>query len=525
MRAILVILLSLCCTLAAGSEPDTGFPVNLAPWEIDTPAHIVSGVLTSDSQGGRYVAELRSSQPAPRKLPYFLPIEGRTGTFASEGSRCTLSSPGVVDFHQQGQGYCGLMITLASPRDARGKELFAWVRGSGKVHLRAADPAWQERQDSVLLQSHSLARAWTRIRVPVEHPRLDASALASVIFQAEGDGRLEFAGLCLVEPGAPGPAAPRASAGARPAGTAVWVWDTDKRLASSDLTWLDFLQGQEVSTVFLHLPREFGPKLAHLVGTMRARGMEVQALQGDRHDVLPEGRALALARLERLLAWQDTLPAEQRFQGLHLDVEPYLLPGFSGARQPDLLRAYLFLVEEVGARAHRHGLPAGFDIPCWYDHLPTLSVAGLDQSPLDHILDRADEIAVMSYRTTASRVLESSRSEREGAARRQKRLWMGLETESLPDETSVRFEGVPREGLAGRDEVVLVGGRFHLGPHPVAGLVWPVKAREDSPARNLSFAGTSSARLLQVRRELQEQSAGAAQAVHHLGSWQRLVGP
>ena len=523
-RASLVVLLWLISGSAWAQKE--GIAVNLSDWGVRQPPEIRGGLLTQDSQGGSYVAELQGpprAQPAP---PFYQPLQGPRGLLASPGSRATWEDS-VLHFDQQPGGFCGFWMRLDSPADLRASEFFVWARGTGRLVVKAADPLWQQRQDGIEVVRAPLQAGWTRLRAPWP-AGLDASQVVSVSFLVEGEGSLEISSACAVAPETPGPAPPPSAAVAPALRPACWIWDTQDRLARPDRSWETFLLRQGIGTVFVQIPRQLDDDLGHLVCELRTQGLQVHALFGDRHDVLAEGRRASLARLDELLRWQDTRPEQERFQGLHVDVEPYLLGGFAGARRQHLLTLYLYLMEEIEARAHQAGIPAGFDIPCWYDQGPALELAGVSQLAHQHILERADAVALMSYRTSAEGVLQCSQSEREWAARLHKPLWLGLETESLPDEVSFRFAGTPRRGQAHSQEVLLVvdeagQGQFVLGPDPRGGWVWPIVAEEKSPARNLTFSAWSEARLEEVRGALQTQVLPFAMAIHHLGSWMQLV--
>lgn len=303
-----------------------------------------------------------------------------------------------------------------------------------------------------------------------------------------------------------------------PSGDAVWVWDTEARLAQPSRDWIDFLEARGVRYVFLQAPRRPSAGFAELVASLRAKGVSVHALFGDRHDIFPEGRAALLEHVGLFAGAVD---------GLHFDIEPYLLPGFGGPRRDEILQLYLDTVRELTEWGHRAGKPVGFDIPSWFDQPPPfagpeqalLLFQGARKAPYQHVLDMADNVALMGYRTRAERVLQISVAERDYASRLGKRLWLGVETTALPDETTWTFAGVPRHGQAEAGEVGLTAdGVFRLGPLGDSGLVWKVVGSEVTPARALSFAGLPRERLETMRRELSPYPL----AFHDLNGWMKL---
>lgn len=303
---------------------------------------------------------------------------------------------------------------------------------------------------------------------------------------------------------------------ARPGRSASWVW-TSTELYSEDRREeaLAYLEEQGVEEIYLQVPAEVGPDFAGLVASLARAGLRVQALDGNPQDVLPERRALVLERLERVLAGG----ARASLAGIHYDIEPYLNPGFGGSRRAELLQGYVALVRELSRRVHAAQLELTLSVPVWFDG-----------ALLNQLLEEADHLALMDYRTDLEDILESARLELDLAAARGRTVWVGLETSPLEDEVTYEFGGEPAHGppasypvVAAResgDDVV-----FWLAWESPP-LYWPVLARRELKASRLSFAGSPRARLEETLREVSRRLAThpgfAGWAVHDLDSWRRL---
>jgi hypothetical protein len=120
--------------------------------------------------------------------------------------------------------------------------------------------------------------------------------------------------------------------------------------------------------------------LAALVRQARGAGIVVEALEGDPQWALRERQGTFWPRLDAVLAWHDSQPPESRLSGIHLDIEPYILPEYKSDQKPRVMREYLELLAEVRKRIEGRGLALAADIPFWYDSRPK------DQ-PDNHILD------------------------------------------------------------------------------------------------------------------------------------------
>ncbi len=500
----------------AFSEPEKGVSVRLSDWLIDSAQEIRQGELTFEMPSGEgYVSDLQAqARPAPVPLRFLQLVPIRQGTFASESGTAESLPGGGLRWSQTGSGFAGAYSQF-TPCDAQGLELCLWVRGQGEVELGMADPDWLSRQDSLRIERRKLTSDWRLWRVIVPGPPFRSEAFTSFSVLGLGQGEIHWAGACLSQPGqAVGPPpAERTDASAR-LGGASWVWDTQQRLEQDPAPWIQFLQEHQVKVVFLQQPETLGPPLEVLISRLHEAGFSVLALNGDRHDILPEARPAVLKRLASLQEFQERVAPAGRFDGLHFDVEPYLLPGFA-ARRVTRLREYLSLVEELVQRGHAMGLKVGFDLPFWFDG-QTVEVAGVDQSVTRHVLQRADEMAIMSYRTEADLVWQCAARSLTWAGELGKPVWLSLETVPLPDEKSFRFEGKPHSGSPQTGEVVYSEGQFWLGPSTRSGLCWSVKPGPVSSGDRISFARLPWSQFVKTLESLRTR---APVAIHDLTHW------
>jgi hypothetical protein len=127
------------------------------------------------------------------------------------------------------------------------------------------------------------------------------------------------------------------------------------------------------------------------------------------------------------LAWQKTVVTTGIFDGIHLDVEPYLTEGWSTNLQATET-AYLSLLDKMRAGST---LPVDADVPFWFgqNQVGTKNLA-------DQVLARVKAVTVMSYRDTGtgtSSMLSVSQDWLTRGAKAGKRVRLGAETGALPD--------------------------------------------------------------------------------------------
>ena len=127
------------------------------------------------------------------------------------------------------------------------------------------------------------------------------------------------------------------------------------------------------------------------------------------------------------LNWQRTVLRTGVFDGIHLDVEPYLAPGWTTALQATQ-KSYLAMLDKVRAGST---LPLEADVPFWFGQY---RVGGKNLA--DEVLKRVAAVTVMSYRDTGTgpnSMLAVSQDWLRRGAVAGKRVRLGAETGPLAD--------------------------------------------------------------------------------------------
>jgi len=284
-----------------------------------------------------------------------------------------------------------------------------------------------------------------------------------------------------------------------------------------------------------------------------------------------------LENLDSVIRYNRESAEDERFHGIHFDIEPYLIPGFHGPRREMILRAFLELFAEMKRRSSRAGLTLGADIPFWYDapgeqtyETVTVEYDGERKPVSQHVIDLADEVTLMDYRTVsygADGTIRHAVGEIEYAGTVGKPILVGLETGPLPDEELLEFRGEPTPGLPDTlppgDLVLMAPGadsvRLYVvwapraappGGEPQAGepridrealsatlqargvdpgqvLLWKIDRRIYVPADKITFDRLGTARLAAVMQETAEAFADhpafAGFAIHYFRSYREML--
>ncbi len=217
------------------------------------------------------------------------------------------------------------------------------------------------------------------------------------------------------------PGASSAGAGltAAPVNTrAMWLWGTDP--AADVIAWAT---RHNVSEVFVYVPPSVLTdggleRLQDLKERAVARRIKLRALGGEADWVIRPAEALA---------WQRTAVSTGLFDGIHLDVEPYLIDAWTTDLQATAA-AYLKLLDRMRAAST---LPLEADVPFWFGQF---SVGRRNLAA--EVLRRVNGVTVMSYRDTAigpNSMLAVSRDWLARGKAAGKRVRLAAETGPLPD--------------------------------------------------------------------------------------------
>ncbi|MEX2115257.1 MAG: hypothetical protein WEB37_00100 [Bacteroidota bacterium] len=416
--------------------------------------------------------------------------------------------------------------------------------GREQLLLKAADEVWNAKEDALpvgeigsFLPKGRIDTTWQTAIIPISAfpKQLITSRLATLVFEVTGSdsGTIEFSSFsfCSV-PMQPQPAS--MSESARQPENAIWVWNTrdlvrDQRALEG---LLSFLRDQSINHVFLAIPydsdhpeaRKGVPinhdEMARVVRSLNASGVKVHALAGDKDFVKPEHRPFVRTTMQNIIRYQQTIGSAAQFYGIHLDIEPYLLPGFSSARQSWHLQNLLEVFAECASLARSARMVIGADIPAWLDAPNELTHRQMEilwnggSKPVyQHIMDLMDFVALMDYRTRAwgeGGFISQAANELRYAAEIRKNIFVGLETVPLPDEKLFVIRGEPKRGMPDtrknivcalrRDRDVLIALFENGTPAMVGALLkdnnrsvadlfwWPVIKETNVPASSLTFA-------------------------------------
>ena len=244
---------------------------------------------------------------------------------------------------------------------------------------------------------------------------------------------------------------------------AIWVWETETLRLLDDRAYetrvVGLLREHGFHTLFLYADdyRGRNPILNErtayrgLLARLHAAGFRVEALLGSYpmktwEYVLPERDLAARAMMQHILDYNAAAGTQERFDGVHLDIEPHALDSWSDETRVSLSRMFLARSREWVAMARQagKGFLVGAAIPFWYDGF-AVAWEGAAKPLNAHLQDLYDYVAVMDYRNRAEGpdgIIAHAREEIAYGSAHGKAVLLGLETgEAQPPKVTFRNHG------------------------------------------------------------------------------------
>ncbi len=378
-----------------------------------------------------------------------------------------------IEYSKSG-GWCGWYTLLNGIDVSRHNALTFWVRGEKggeRFDIGLADNKMQDLEiDAVYVGSiagflpQGISAEWQKVKIPLLSLRteLDMTRMGSLVlwFRYEGAGAVQIDDVCFAfDPGVERiiqENVPRARRDERsPRALWVWKWDPVNKLdVRRDM--LEFSRRTAIERYYIYLgeeplsqtPQDYQKGLAQFLREAHAQGIEVQGLQGNPLWALKEYHSRVTDWIRGFLEFNRKRPIEERIDGIHMDIEPYLTQEWETGDRERLKSEFLVLLAQcrklidedqegsgqpgtvsgAGPRPWARGPTAGkpfvmgLAIPLFYNREPEME---------EKLLRHLDYAALMDYYDTARDVIDQGRPHVELAAKAGVAIVIGVETQDL----------------------------------------------------------------------------------------------
>lgn len=359
--------------------------------------------------------------------------------------------------------------------NANDQSLIITGQGSGKFEVAVSDERRTVAQAPLVLGSMEFTRQNTSQTFHFELPadsHWQSLTLVCPLTQAEISLEQIY-----IEPVLPEPVEQRSA----------WFWHPRHWLQNAD--WLlEVAEEQSLSEIYITVPTSnagdvINPsELAEFIRSASQKNIRIWAVIGERHDVLPENLSLTITRVNAYQDFNQEHP-DTRLAGVQLDIEPYLLPGFT-LNQAHWRERYLQTITAVLDEVEQ-SLPVDVVMPVWWGSHPDWGRLLFDNLTLPGL-----SITVMNYRTDPERIKRGATPFFVWAEENQIPVRMALEAGPLPNETRLYFSSTPDEGElwlidVGEQSVLLLLDQAYDG---LNGSPYTLQRQDTFSADNLTFA-------------------------------------
>lgn len=173
-------------------------------------------------------------------------------------------------------------------------------------------------------------------------------------------------------------------------------------------------------------------ELRQFIQKAHAQHLQVWAVLGDPRAVTYEGVAKFITASAAYAAFNEESIQAEKLEGLQLDIEPYLIPGYS--QDPAVwLSKYAYVVNNIHYAVP--DLPIDIVLPFWFD--PATPVVA---TMLDDVADSISRITVMDYRTNPEQIRAIAAKFLDWGAHHQKTVDIALETLPMAQEERRHYQ-------------------------------------------------------------------------------------
>lgn len=227
---------------------------------------------------------------------------------------------------------------------------------------------------------------------------------------------------------------------------ATWLWEAERLAdARSRTEIVQFAKSEHVGRIFVQIDTDADVSdYRQFIRSAAEAGIRVHALAGAPDWVLPQRRHVMAETVEWVRAYNRSAEGVERFDGIQIDVEPYLLDEWKqeqtriAADWVETVKQFRQLVDNAG------GLLAGAALPFWLDELRS---PGRSVTMAETIMSELDEVALMTYRNRADSVIGLADKELGIGNRIGTKVFVGVETNRTDEGEHVSFYGAESSEL------------------------------------------------------------------------------
>jgi len=180
---------------------------------------------------------------------------------------------------------------------------------------------------------------------------------------------------------------------------ATWIWDA-RIISEQTEEIVAFAMQNDINLIYLHIEPTTVPPHDYRAFIQAASGssIRVEALGGDPNWAMEANRVSIGEFIAWVKAFNRSAKPDERFRGIHVDIEPYLLAEWK-KDQETIVQQWMKNVVYLQAETKKDtDLTVSADLPFWID---SVNVPGESKKMSNWMVERLDSITLMAYRNRA----------------------------------------------------------------------------------------------------------------------------
>lgn len=216
---------------------------------------------------------------------------------------------------------------------------------------------------------------------------------------------------------------------------ATWVWDTTQ-IEKNPQEVLKFAIDHDINTIYLQINRDVKiPFYTDFIRKARAYNIAVDVMDGRAAWGLTESRDQIASFLDWIEAYQNQVEPNEKFAGIHLDIEPHVHPEWK-TNQASVITQWQGNVQYIVDRAALMNMPVAADLPFWLDNY---KIPGSTMAVSSWMIRQFDAITIMAYRDTAAAIYDVAKNELAEASQLGKTISIAVETKQSKEGDFITF--------------------------------------------------------------------------------------
>lgn len=216
----------------------------------------------------------------------------------------------------------------------------------------------------------------------------------------------------------------------------TWVWNKNEIMRPDPV--LEFLKKNRVNEIYLVYAPDIGfESYRDFISKSGKAGVRVSLIGADAYWVLEKGHTGRDEYFAFYENYQNQADENERFYGMHLDIEPHQLDEWTGDNENTVKNFcdFILLARKI---ADRTGTLLELDIPCWFDKFQARD-GGETTTLCDFCIRHADNTLFMSYRDNARDAVEFAHYGLDIGRRLGKKINLAFETGKIYEDVNITF--------------------------------------------------------------------------------------